>query len=90
MRKLEIKPTLDKKLIRLSKRDKAMYEAVMKKINEILNSENPEHYKNLSYDVKDFKRVHVSSFILIFKVDDSKKLIIFEDFKHHDDMYNRR
>ena len=89
MHELEIKPALDKKLIKLSKRDNPLYNAVMKKINEILNCEDLEHYKNLAYDMKEFKRVHVGSFILIFKVDDSKKLIIFEDFKHHDDMYRR-
>jgi YafQ family addiction module toxin component len=89
MRELEIKPALDKKLIKLSKRDKPLHKAVMRKIDEILNIEDPEHYKNLAYDMKEYKRVHVGSFILVFKVDDSKKLIIFEDFKHHDDMYRR-
>jgi YafQ family addiction module toxin component len=89
MREFEIRPTLDKKLIKLSKRDKPIYKAVIGKIDEILNCEDPGHYKNLAYDMKDFKRVHIGSFILVFKVDNENKLIIFEDFKHHDDMYRR-
>jgi YafQ family addiction module toxin component len=76
-------------LKKLYKKDRNMYEAILKKIDEVVNSYNSEHYKNLSYDMKEFKRVHVSSFILIFKVDESKKLIRFENFKHHDDMYRR-
>ena len=36
MREFEIKPNLDKKLVKLSKRDKTSYEAVMKKIKEII------------------------------------------------------
>jgi len=60
MREFEIKPKLNKKLIKLSKKDKSRYEAVLNKIDEILNSGNIEHYKNLRYDMKDSKRVHWS------------------------------
>jgi hypothetical protein len=47
MREFEIKPGLYKKLVKLSKKDKNSYEAVMKKIKEVLNSSDVEHYKNL-------------------------------------------
>jgi len=47
MREFEIKPELDKKLVKLSKKDKHSYEAVMKKILRVLNSSDVEHYKNL-------------------------------------------
>ena len=53
MHKFEIKPGLYKKLVKLSKKDKKAYEAVIKKINEILNSSDIEHYKNLRYNMKD-------------------------------------
>ena len=52
MREFEIKPELDKKLIKLSKKDKSRYEAVMSKINEVLCSGDIEQYKNLRYDMK--------------------------------------
>ena len=89
MREFEVKPELDKKLIKLSKRDKSTYETVIKKIEEILNSVKVEHYKNLSYDMKEFKRVHIGSFVLVFSYDKKKNFISFEDFKHHDDVYKK-
>jgi len=48
MYNLEIKPELQKVLSKLCKKDKKTYEAVMKKIEEIL--QNPQHYKPLKYD----------------------------------------
>ena len=47
MREFEIKPELHKKLIKLSKKSKKIYEAVMKKIEEVISSSDIEHYKNL-------------------------------------------
>lgn len=38
MREFEIKPSLYKKLVKLSKKDKKGYESVMKKIDEVINS----------------------------------------------------
>ena len=88
MYKLERSDKLIKVLQKLFKKDKGRYEATLRKIEEIMNSENPHHYKNLSYDMKAFKRVHIDShFVLIFKVDDSGKAIRFEDLQHHDTIY---
>jgi len=65
MREYEIKPYLQKILNKLFKKDKVAYEAVLKKIEEVINCEDVEHYKNLRYDMKDKKRVHIaSSFVL--------------------------
>ncbi len=87
MRKFEIKPELEKKLIKLSKKDKGRYEAVMSKIQEIVNSGDIQHYKNLRYDMKDSKRVHIGHFVLVFSYDQSKDLVSFEDYDHHDNIY---
>ena len=59
---------------------------IEKKIKEILQS--PYHYKNLRKPLQDLKRVHIEkSFVLTFSVDEENKLIIFEDFDHHDNIY---
>ena len=63
MREFEIKPELYKKLVKLSKKDKQVYEAVMNKIAQVVNSCDIEHYKNLRYDMKDSKRVHKRNLI---------------------------
>lgn len=82
-------PTLQKILNKLSKKDKSLYEQVMKKIEEIINSPDVEHYKNLRYDMKDSKRAHIGHFVLVFRYDKENNLILFEDFNHHDNIYKR-
>ncbi len=87
----EIKPNLGAILKKLSKKDKVQYLALMNKIQEIINSGNIEHYKNLKYDLSAFKRVHVmGSFVLIFKYDKKNNIISFEDYDHHDVIYGKR
>ena len=87
MIKFEIKPELYKKLVKLSKKDKKSYEAVMRKIDEVVNSSSVEHYKNLRYNMKDSKRVHLGHFVLVFSYDKSKDFISFEDYDYHDNIY---
>ena len=87
MREFEIKPELGKKLVKLSKKDKNSYEAVMKKIQEVIDSPNVEHYKNLRYDMKDSKRIHMGHFVLVFSYDKSNDFVSFEDYDHHDNIY---
>ncbi len=48
---------LKKILSKLFKKDKVRYEATLKKVEELVKSDDLEHYKNLSYDMKEFKRV---------------------------------
>ena len=82
---------LIKILKKLFKKDKNRYEATLNKIEEVINSEDPDHYKNLSYNLKEFKGVHIDShFVLTFKVDKNNNLIKFEDLQHHDVIYRRK
>ena len=87
MREFEIKPELEKKLVKLSKKDKNRFEAVMKKIEEVVSSGDIEHYKNLRYDMKESKRVHIGHFVLVFSYDKSDDFVSFEDYDHHDNIY---
>lgn len=78
------------KIAKLVKKDKKKAEIINKKIREIVNSgeDSIEHYKNLRYDLKEFKRVHIDKhFVLTFKVDMDKRFILFVDFDHHDRAY---
>lgn len=85
----EVMPNLQKILNKLSKKDKSLYEQVMKKIEEIITSPDVEHYKNLKYDMKEYKRVHIGHFVLVFRYNKENNLILFEDFDHHDNVYKR-
>ena len=85
----EIKPNLLDILKKLSRKDKELYEQVMKKIDEIINSYDVEHYKNLKHDMKDCKRVHIGHFVLVFSFDKKNNFISFEDFGHHDKIFGK-
>lgn len=85
----EIQPSLQKILNKLSKKDKSLYEQVIKKIEEVSNSSDIEHYKNLRYSLSDRKRVQIGHFVLVFKFVKSENKIIFVDFDHHDNIYRK-
>ena len=86
----EINPSLRDILNKLSKKDNPVYERVLKKIDEITKSFDVEHYKNLKYDLKEFKRVQVGEKVLVFKFDKKINLIKFIDFDHHDNIYKKK
>ena len=83
----EIIPYLQQILNKLSKKDKALYERVLNKVEEVVTSGDVEHYKNLRHDMSDRKRVQVGHFVLIFKFIKEENKIKFVDFDHHDNIY---
>lgn len=87
MREFEIKTELMKTLQKISKKDKQTYEKIMNKIQEVIYSPNINHYKNLRYDMKDSKRVHIGHFVLVFSYDERDDFVCFEDYDHHDKIY---
>lgn len=89
MHNFEVSEELEKILKKLLKKDKVLHQQVIKKIKEIVNSEDIEHYKNLRYKMKDSKRSHVGHFVLLFRYDKKEDLISFDDFDHHDTIYKR-
>ena len=78
---------LDRILHKLFKKNKSLYEDLLNKMNEVINTQDIDHYKNLRYDLKQYKRVHVGNFVLVFRFDKNKDLILFEEFDHHDKIY---
>jgi len=88
--KYNLSEELKKTLKKLYKKDKKRYEATLKKIEEVSsrNIQTIDFYKNLRHELKDFKRVHIDkSFVLTFRVYREKKFILFQRFKHHDQIY---
>ena len=86
MHKFKTSEKLQGILKKLSKKDKQTYDRILVKIDEIVNSYDIEHYKNLRYDMKDSKRVHVGHFVLVFQFDKKNDEINFDDFDHHDNI----
>jgi len=79
--------SINKILKKLKRKDPALFRAVQKKINQIALCDNIsiQHYKNLRGNLRDYKRVHIGSFILTFQV--QKDIVIFRRFEHHDNAY---
>lgn len=80
-----ITPALSRQLDKLARKDKTLALAVRKKITQIISSDQAflEHLKNLRGNLSNYKRVHIGSFILMFKV--GKDTIIFDRIRHHDE-----
>ena len=85
MKEFEYSDKLVKVLKKLFKKDRSKYESIIKKIEEVVNSSDLSYYKNLRYNLKDTKRVHIGSFVLIFRV--IGDVIYFDDIDHHDNIY---
>lgn len=83
---LEVAEGLNRIFGKLAKKDKATLQATNKKVAEILN--NPYHYKPLRAPLQNKRRVHISgSFVLIFKIDEERKVVQLLEFEHHDNAY---
>ena len=79
----KIRKILDK----LEKKDPNLFEATMKKITQItrLSYADIGHFKNLRYGLKYYRRAHVGSFVLLFRLEGN--VLYFDRFEHHDDAY---
>lgn len=89
MYNFKVSDNLQKILSKLAKKDRKLWEQIMNKIEEIINLGDVEHYKNLRYNMKDSKRVHIGHFVLVFQFDFQTNTINFDDFDHHDVVYNK-
>lgn len=78
---------LEAVLARLTKRDRQLALAVVKEIEQIaaLDEETINHFKNLRGNLSDYKRAHIGSFVLMFKVSGDR--IVFDKLLHHDEVY---
>jgi len=88
MRKYFIEEKLSKKISIFFKKDKRRYRILMKKIDEIVSTDDIDHYKNLKKPLNDFKRVHIDAhFVLVFMYDKNEDVVYFYDLDHHDNIY---
>ncbi|MDI3544578.1 MAG: hypothetical protein PWQ28_859 [Candidatus Woesearchaeota archaeon] len=83
---LEISDELDKKLKKLTKKDKKQLEIINKKVVQILME--PYRFKPLRGDMHGARRVHIGkSFVLTYEIDESNKVVRLLDYDHHEKIY---
>ncbi len=84
----ELRKSVEKIFFKLAKKNPKQLEIIFEKIEEI--KQDPHHYKNLSRPLQHLRRVHIDkSFVLVFSINEFKKLLIIEDYDHHDKIYKR-
>ena len=82
----ELRKSVEAIFFKLTKKNPKQLEIIFKKIEEIRS--NPHRYKNLRSPLQHLKRIHIDkSFVLVFSIDDTNKLLIIEDYDHHDNIY---
>jgi len=83
-----LKPHFYDIVMRLKKRDKSLYNRLMKKI--ILVSKSPRTVGHeLSNNLKGLWDTHVSHHVLIYHIDEKNSIIRFIYFDHHDQVFKR-
>ncbi len=90
MHNSKVSEHLQEVMRKLSKKDKSLYEQLLRKIDEIRQCYDVEHYKNLRYNMKDSKNAHIGNFVLVFQYNRATDTINFDDFDHHDNIYKKR
>jgi len=86
MYSLAIKPNVDKIFSKLRKKNPKQLQITFKKIKQIIK--NPYHFKPLKGDMHGARRVHIDkSFVLIYEIDEKKKIVRLLDYDHHDKIY---
>lgn len=83
MYQIEFSDEFDHSMKKLKKKDKVLFEQIQKKLLEIV--ENPEHFKPLRNVLAGYRRIHFSSFVLIYTIEEETIRIISLD--HHDRAY---
>ena len=84
---LKVKEGVDRTFARMGKKDLKRLEAVAKKVQEIL--EDPHRFKPLRIPLQNMRRVHVGPFVLVYEIDEKRKVVSLLDFEHHDTVYRR-
>jgi len=76
---------VDRIFKKLRKKDSTQFEAISKRISDIL--ENPQQSKPLRSPMQNMRRVHLGSFVLVYDIDEERKVVTIRRYKHHDNVY---
>ena len=83
-------PFFSKKFLKIleknSRKNKDLIKKIWDQVNKLLRS--PELGKPLRHDMKNERRVHIGSFVLVYKISGNK--IHFLDFDDHDKVYKKK
>ncbi|MEM3489631.1 MAG: type II toxin-antitoxin system mRNA interferase toxin, RelE/StbE family [Candidatus Aenigmatarchaeota archaeon] len=87
MYSLEVVSSVDKVFKKLKKKDSKQLEEINKKVQQILK--NPYQFKPLKFPLQHMRRVHIGSFVLVYDIDENRKVITIRRYEHHDNVYKK-
>lgn len=87
MYSLEVVNSVDKIFKKLKKKDSKQLEEINNKVQQIL--ENPYQFKPLKFPMQHMRRVHIGSFVLVYDIDENRKVITIRRYEHHDEVYKK-
>lgn len=83
---LEVRSNVDKIFKKLQKKDIKQLININNKIKEIVI--DPYRFKPLKKPLHSMRRVHIGkSFVLLFSINEKKKVVTIENYDHHDKVY---
>jgi len=86
MYRLFLRKTVERIFLKLAKREPKQLTIIRSKLEEI--RVNPHHFQNLKAPLQHLRRVHIDgSFVLVYSIDERNKLVVVEDYDHHDRSY---
>ena len=85
IRKISNSQAFEKAIIKLEKTDKPLFEQLAGQIEKVLRM--PSVGKPLRYTLKNRRRLHAGSFVLVYEFHDGE--LRFIDFDHHDKIYKK-
>lgn len=75
-------------LKKLEKKDIVLYNRIEEKLVDITN--NPYFGKPLRNIFRNRRRIHIGSFVLVYRICEEEQEVRFLDFDHHDKIYNKK
>jgi len=89
MYSLAIRKSVDRLFSKLAKKNPAQLRQIETKIGQILA--DPHHFKPLRAPLQHLRRVHLEgSYVLVYPIDETNRLVVIEDYAHHDKIYRPR
>lgn len=82
---MEVVKSVDKIFEKLGKKNPEQLEEINKKIQQML--ENPHQFKPLRFPMQHMRRIHIGSFVLIYDIDENRKIVTIRRYEHHDKAY---
>jgi len=73
-------------LKKIAKKDKVTIKQIELQVLKIAS--NPIIGKPLRNVLKNYRRVHIGSFVLVYKISETE--IVFMDYDHHDKIYKKK